>query len=64
MMVVDQDGVCGLEGVVAQEPSAGVLQHLRREIIDALAHGRQPEVGAMRDQGGEQRAVWILVAWL
>ena len=58
-MVIDQDRVGRLERGVAQEPSAGVLQGLGRERVDALAHGGEAEIGAVRDQRGEQRPVRI-----
>ena len=64
MMVIDQDGVGRLDRGVTQEPSAGVLQRLRREGIDALAHGGQAEVRAVRDHRGEQRPVQIGATWL
>jgi hypothetical protein len=54
VMMVDQDGIGGLERGVAQEPSAGVLQRIGGERVDALAHGGEAEIGAMRDQGREQ----------
>ena len=53
MMVIDQDGVGRLEGFLAQEPSAGVLQCLGFHCIEALAHGRETEIGAVGDDGGE-----------
>ena len=53
-MVIDQDGVGGLDRGVAQEPAAGVLQSLGRERVDALAHSGEAEIGAVRDQSGEQ----------
>ena len=64
VMVIDQNGVGRLERGVAQEPSAGVLQRLGGEAVDALAHRGETEVGAVRDQGGEQRAVRIGAARL
>ena len=54
VMVIDQGGIGGLERGVAQEPSAGVLQGFGGECVDALAHGGEAEIGAMRDQGREQ----------
>jgi hypothetical protein len=54
MMVIDQNGVGRFDRGVAQEPSAGVLQGLGRERVHALAHGGEAEIGAVRDQGGEQ----------
>lgn len=38
MMMVDQDRIGGLERGIAQEPSAGVLQRIGGERVDALAH--------------------------
>ena len=64
MMVIDQDGVGRLERGLAQEPPAGVLQRRCSEAVDALAHGGEAEVGAVRDQGGEQRPGQIGVARL
>ena len=64
VMVIDQDGVGRLERGVAQEPSAGVLQRLGGERVDALAHGGEAEIGAMRDQGGEQRPVRVAATGL
>ena len=64
VMVIDQNGVGRLERGVAQEPSAGVLQRLGGEGVDALAHRGETEVGAVPDQGGEQRAVRIGAARL
>ena len=57
MMMVDQDGVGGLERSVAQKPSAGVLQRIGGQRVDALAHGGEAKIGAVRDQGREQRQV-------
>src|SRR4051794_28844538 len=54
VMVIDQNGVGRFDRGVAQEPSAGVLQGLGGERVDALAHGGEAEIGAVRDQGGEQ----------
>src|SRR5271157_3203591 len=64
MMVIDKDGVGGLEGGVAQEPTAGVLQGFGGDAIDTLAHRGEAKVGPMGDQGGEQRAMRIDTAWL
>ena len=64
MVVIDQDGVGRLERGVAQEPPAGVLQRRSGEAVDALAHGGEAEVGAVRDQSGEQRPGQIGVARL
>jgi hypothetical protein len=62
--MVDQDGVGRLDCGLAQEPSAGVLQDVGSERVDALAHGGQAEVGAVGDQGGQQRAVRVGTAGL
>ena len=59
MVVIDEDGVGCREGFIAQKPSAGVLQHFRREVVDALAHRSEAEIGAVGNQRGEQRAIGI-----
>ena len=59
-MVIDQDRVGRLQRRLAQEPAAGVLQRFGGDGVDALAHGGKAEIGAMGDQGGEQRTVLIL----
>ena len=47
MVVVDQDRVGSLEGFVAQEPLAHVLQHVDRDAGRTLAHGRDAQVRAV-----------------
>ena len=48
--------------VASQEPAAGVLQRLGGQAIGALAHCGQAEIGAVRDQGGEQGAMRVVAA--
>ena len=55
VMVIDQDRVRRLECRFAQEPAAGILQLFGGDGIDALRHGGEAEIGAVGDQGGEQR---------
>ena len=45
--------------LLAQEPAAGILQLFGGDGIDALRHGGEAEIGAVGDEGGEQRAVRI-----
>ena len=61
VMIIDQDRVGRLQRRLAQEPPAGVLQQrLGGDRVDALAHGGKAKIGAVGDQGGEQRTVMIL----
>ena len=57
MVVVDQDRVGRLERGLAHEPAADVLQRLGGDAVDTLGHGGKAEIGAVGDQGGEQRAI-------
>ena len=59
VVMVHQDGVGRFDGGLAQEPSAGILQGVGGERVDALAHGGQAEVDAVGNQGGQQRAVRV-----
>ena len=63
-MVIDQDRVGRFQRRLTQEPSAGVLQRLRGDRVDALAHGGKAKIGTVGDQGREQRTVMILGAGL
>ena len=40
------------------------MRPLGGQRVDVLAHGGEAEVGAVGDQGGEQRAVWVAAAGL
>ena len=60
MVMVNQDCVGSLDGGFAHEPAADVLQLRGCDAVDALAHCGKAEIRAMGDEGGEQRAVWIL----
>lgn len=62
MVVVDQGGIGGLEGFLSQEPLAHILQHVDGDAGRALAHGRDAEVRAVRDESGQQGGVDILGA--
>ena len=59
MVMVDQDCVGRLDGGLAHEPAADVLQLPGCDAVDALAHGGKTEIRAVGDERGEQRAVWI-----
>ncbi len=57
MLMLDDLGVGGLQCRVAHQPAGGMLKVGCRQPLDAAAHGGEPGVGAVGDQGGEQRAV-------
>ena len=63
MLIFDDLGIGGLQCRLTHQPAGSMLEVGRRQPLDAAAHGGQPEIGAVGDQGGEQRAVGIRVAW-
>jgi hypothetical protein len=62
MLIFDDLGIGGLQCRIAHQPAGSMLEVSCRQPLDAAAHGGQPEIGAVGDQGGEQRAVGIRAA--
>src|SRR4051794_18455050 len=50
MMEVNQRGIGGFDGVLAQEPAAHVLEHIHRDPLSALAHSGNTEICTVGDQ--------------
>jgi len=63
-MKVDKQAVGCIERFGAQESTRDVIEHVDGQSLGALRHRRDPKVGAMRDQRGEQRRVEIVDARL
>ena len=53
-MVVDQGHVGRLQGLLTQPPVAHLLEHVHRDPFGTVAHGRDAEIRAVRDQRGQQ----------
>ena len=64
VVMLDDLGIGGLQGGVAHQPAGGQLEIRGGQVLDAVAHGGQAEVGAVGDQGGEEGAVGVLGARL
>ena len=63
MMEIDQRGVGGFDGVLAQKPAGHMLEHIHGDPLRALAHRSDAEIGAMSDQSCEQGGIETLGAW-
>ena len=59
MLMLDDLGVGGFQCRVAHQPAGDMLEIGCGQPLDTAAHGGEPEVGAVGDQGGEQRPVGI-----
>ena len=64
MKVLDNLSIGCLHGGFAHQPVRGLLEVGGRQVLDAVAHGGQAEVGAVGDQGGQQRPITIPWLWL
>ena len=61
-MMVHYRLVRRLQRGLAQEPLGRMVQPVGRHTLDAAAHGGGAQVGAVRDQRGEQGPVVVLAS--
>jgi len=62
MMEIDQRGIGGFDGVLAQKPAGHMLEHIHSDPLRALAHPSDAEIGAMSNQRCQQGGIETLGA--
>src|SRR5215472_12140983 len=54
MMIIDEDLIGSLQRLFVEKPLRGVAQHLHRDSLGTVPHGRDAQVGAVRDESSQQ----------
>jgi hypothetical protein len=55
VMIIHQDGMGRFQRLVAQEPRRDMLEHLHRDPDGTVAHRDDAQIGAMGNQGHQER---------
>jgi hypothetical protein len=63
MMEIDQRGIGGFDGVLAQKSAGHMLEHIHSDTFRALAHRSDAEIRAMSNQRCQQGGIETLGAW-